>query len=236
LSVKDLDLPALLGEGWDAGRAARFLRSWAGSLARDARYLEENADGAGFSEEEFRLLLEHGLGLDDEEIDSAVDEAQQPSCRICACTQERACAGGCSWAEPDLCSRCVGKTEPEHDGGRMQERIVGAYLALSCNREAARAFIAQDLREGLAAGLLEEDPLARGPIAVRHSPLDGVAYGLGAAIDGRVVLFRLVDGRPITVTVAPEWVAVLDQLGARAGEICPLVIRRPQPDPEETEE
>lgn len=30
-----------------------------------------------------------------------------PSCRVCDCTQERACEGGCIWAEADLCSRCV---------------------------------------------------------------------------------------------------------------------------------
>jgi hypothetical protein len=29
-------------------------------------------------------------------------------CRLCACTEESACPGGCSWVELDLCSRCVG--------------------------------------------------------------------------------------------------------------------------------
>lgn len=153
MSARDLALPAPLGEGWNAARAERFLLTWSRSLGRDAAYLRENADGASFSEEEFRLLLEHGLGLDDESIEDACVEAQQPSCRICACTEDRACPGGCSWIEPDLCSRCVGKTAPEHDDGRLQERVVGAYLLLSCNREAARRFIAQDLREGLADAL-----------------------------------------------------------------------------------
>ncbi len=27
-------------------------------------------------------------------------------CRVCGCTEERACVGGCSWAEVDLCSTC----------------------------------------------------------------------------------------------------------------------------------
>ncbi len=27
-------------------------------------------------------------------------------CRVCGCTDEAACAGGCSWAEPGLCSQC----------------------------------------------------------------------------------------------------------------------------------
>ncbi|HEY0075554.1 MAG TPA: hypothetical protein VGB77_15760 [Abditibacteriaceae bacterium] len=27
-------------------------------------------------------------------------------CRVCGCTNEAACNGGCSWAEPNLCSEC----------------------------------------------------------------------------------------------------------------------------------
>lgn len=30
-------------------------------------------------------------------------------CRVCACTDECACEGGCSWVEPDLCSACKQK-------------------------------------------------------------------------------------------------------------------------------
>jgi hypothetical protein len=28
------------------------------------------------------------------------------TCRGCGCTQYAACAGGCWWVEPDLCSEC----------------------------------------------------------------------------------------------------------------------------------
>jgi hypothetical protein len=28
-------------------------------------------------------------------------------CRVCGCTNEAACFGGCEWVELDLCSRCV---------------------------------------------------------------------------------------------------------------------------------
>lgn len=31
------------------------------------------------------------------------------ACRVCGCTQNNACEGGCYWVEPDLCSECVGK-------------------------------------------------------------------------------------------------------------------------------
>ena len=29
------------------------------------------------------------------------------SCRVCGCTDNRACAGGCCWVEYDLCSACA---------------------------------------------------------------------------------------------------------------------------------
>ena len=29
-------------------------------------------------------------------------------CRECGCTDARACPGGCSWVEADLCSACEG--------------------------------------------------------------------------------------------------------------------------------
>jgi hypothetical protein len=27
-------------------------------------------------------------------------------CRVCGCSEEHACAGGCSWANGDICSVC----------------------------------------------------------------------------------------------------------------------------------
>lgn len=29
------------------------------------------------------------------------------TCRICGCTEDHACPGGCSWVEEDLCSACA---------------------------------------------------------------------------------------------------------------------------------
>lgn len=31
----------------------------------------------------------------------------EPVCRVCGCTQNNACPGGCYWVEPDLCSACA---------------------------------------------------------------------------------------------------------------------------------
>jgi hypothetical protein len=33
------------------------------------------------------------------------------SCRICGCTDDHACQGGCHWVEKDLCSACKQSTE-----------------------------------------------------------------------------------------------------------------------------
>lgn len=32
------------------------------------------------------------------------------TCRLCGCSDDRACEGGCSWVSADLCSRCAGPT------------------------------------------------------------------------------------------------------------------------------
>ena len=44
--------------------------------------------------------------LDDLGLPGYEDELE-PRCRACGCTESHACPGGCVWATPDLCSRCV---------------------------------------------------------------------------------------------------------------------------------
>ena len=39
--------------------------------------------------------------------------AEMSKCRICGCTNEKACEGGCFWALPGICSKCVTKEVPE---------------------------------------------------------------------------------------------------------------------------
>lgn len=34
-------------------------------------------------------------------------QPRRNKCRICGCTNARACPGGCHWIENDLCSRCL---------------------------------------------------------------------------------------------------------------------------------
>lgn len=33
------------------------------------------------------------------------------SCRVCGCTEDRACPGGCWWVFPELCNRCADRVE-----------------------------------------------------------------------------------------------------------------------------
>ena len=33
----------------------------------------------------------------------------EPACRVCGCTEQNPCPGGCHWVEHDLCSACEGK-------------------------------------------------------------------------------------------------------------------------------
>lgn len=43
-------------------------------------------------------------------LDELIEEVQRldmPRCRICGCTDDNACPGGCYWVEEDLCSECV---------------------------------------------------------------------------------------------------------------------------------
>jgi len=35
------------------------------------------------------------------------------TCRICGCTDSKACEGGCSWATPGICTKCIFERVPE---------------------------------------------------------------------------------------------------------------------------
>lgn len=47
-----------------------------------------------------------------EDLSAIAADAKRPpaaaECRVCGCTVDHACEGGCSWAEPGLCSQCAG--------------------------------------------------------------------------------------------------------------------------------
>jgi hypothetical protein len=41
------------------------------------------------------------------QLEKTAGEFDEIACRVCGCTEDNACPGGCSWAGPELCSRCA---------------------------------------------------------------------------------------------------------------------------------
>jgi len=47
--------------------------------------------------------------VDETELEAIIRDCERDSkarCRVCGCTDDHACPGGCYWVEPDLCSAC----------------------------------------------------------------------------------------------------------------------------------
>lgn len=65
------------GSDWPAEEAADLIDDFIASYKRQAKYLKENREGFATSEEEFRLLFEHGLGWDEEDIEGLVKEVRE---------------------------------------------------------------------------------------------------------------------------------------------------------------
>lgn len=57
------------------------------------------------------LACEHVCGPEADDLEDlgmpGYEEDGQSHCRVCGCSEFNACPGGCIWATPDLCSRCV---------------------------------------------------------------------------------------------------------------------------------
>lgn len=51
-------------------------------------------------------------------------------CRVCGCTEDNACEGGCSWVEEDLCSACVDDKKENEEETKEDEADVEAPAAL----------------------------------------------------------------------------------------------------------
>lgn len=58
------------------------------------------------NEQEFIPFLKQAM----QDFDQFRGEGER-RCRICGCTQDNACPGGCWWVEEDLCSACTEKVE-----------------------------------------------------------------------------------------------------------------------------
>lgn len=73
---------------------------------RAARALELLANHAGKT---LQISVQPGEVRRAIETHAALLAAASPGvrrCRVCGCTDDRACPGGCWWAGPDLCTAC----------------------------------------------------------------------------------------------------------------------------------
>jgi hypothetical protein len=73
---------------------------------RDMRKLFCEAFGRNIVQAELREMIAYIL--DEEEKDE-----NERKCRVCGCTEDNACEGGCYWVEEDLCSKCAEKMEED---------------------------------------------------------------------------------------------------------------------------
>lgn len=53
-------------------------------------------------------VVDHGWGIMEGEL-LCPECADARTCRVCGCSDVRACPGGCTWVAADLCSACVEK-------------------------------------------------------------------------------------------------------------------------------
>lgn len=93
---------AIVNNGWEGGQATSAAFDQSGRLSTMFSVAPLDAELLG-------IVVRVATG----EIVLATTDAEltgdPPTCRVCGCTDEQACDGGCTWVEPDLCSSCEGK-------------------------------------------------------------------------------------------------------------------------------
>lgn len=63
--------------------------------------------------------IEEGWVILDDLITDLFDEVnKEQKCRVCGCTWDHACEGGCYWVEPDLCSKCAFGEDLNNEEGK----------------------------------------------------------------------------------------------------------------------
>lgn len=127
-------------------------------------------------------------------------------CRICGCTDDEACPGGCSWSQPEICSTCA-----------LRQQIADAqYLATLKAQQRASELQAQQAEASLA-GLVEARALIQEQVEVaklQREDLAGVTWRQAVAIAGERTLGSAVIGGQAeavqkTILAEAEWFAHL---------------------------
>lgn len=76
-------------------------------------------------------------------------EAPKPerSCRVCGCTDKRACPGGCAWVDQDLCSACLALVVPlAQREVRFIQGLLEAYQGRAVRQGPSSGDIARQLQ------------------------------------------------------------------------------------------
>ncbi|HWV38573.1 MAG TPA: hypothetical protein VN033_08840 [Vulgatibacter sp.] len=149
------------------------------------------------------------------EAQAELDQIRGPVCRVCGCSEFDPCEGGCGWADPTLCTECVGK-EPEtaappeeakassghHDCECGMARIPADVMQCStCETADRMAEVAAgkdaeiDRLRGALKGLIDRYDLMR-----EHAP-PGVALLASGWFEDAMDSFRAVL---VSATPAPE--------------------------------
>lgn len=100
-ALEDCDVCVLV---LPAGRSAHLEAGWVIGAEKPTVILL--TDGC---KPELMYKMAHYLCADTDELLASLVEIKQDlrRCRICGCTDDNACMGGCYWVEDDLCSSCV---------------------------------------------------------------------------------------------------------------------------------
>lgn len=68
------------------------------------------AERVGNDQDKIHAAIEAALlHLAGEGLLQTTDAVRQ--CRVCGCTDEEACPGGCSWSQPEICSTCAARQQ-----------------------------------------------------------------------------------------------------------------------------
>ena len=130
-------------------------------------------------------------------------------CRVCRCTDARACAGGCSWVEEDLCSTC-------------RAPAIAASLVSSASSEwRTPVWLAELLKKQY--GPFDLDPAAAPGTSVGRRSYDRRDGGLEHPWKGKVYV-NPPHARALGETVGPWILKALEELDAGHCELVVMLV------------
>lgn len=78
------------------------------------------------------------------EAQAELELIRGPACRVCGCSEFDPCEGGCGWADPTLCTECVGsEPEPEPAAPPEEAKASSGYRDCDCGMARIPADVVQ---------------------------------------------------------------------------------------------